>query len=424
MLVNAALVIVIALLAAMAFERVNLPGLLGMVLTGILLGPHALALLQGVVTLPAGVESTLFLSDELLHISPDLRQAALFVILIRAGLGISKATLNRVGGAALRMGSIPCLLEGATVAVTARLILQWSWVEAGLLGFVLAAVSPAVVVPQMLGLKESGHGEEKEVPTLILAGSSLDDVFAITLFGALLNMTRIGREQVSLARELLHIPVSIAVGIAAGLLIGWLLVRYFRLHPMRHTRKAVIIMVAAILLFHVGELDLIPMAGLLGIMAIGFMILECDTALAKAMAAKFNTVWVIAEIVLFVLIGAEVRIDLLFRSGLIGLAIVAVGLAGRSLGVWFALLKSHLNTREKTFCMVANLPKATVQAAIGGIVLSEWQAGTIALAHGQATGDTILAMAVLAIVVTAPLGVIGINLTASRCLTVPTRPTD
>ncbi len=386
MLINLAVITTIALLLSWAFERFRLPGLLGMILTGVLLGPCGLDII----------------GTDLMAISAELRTAALIVILIRAGLGINRETLNRIGIPALKMSCIPGILEGLVVLLASRLLLDLPLAQAGMLAFIVAAVSPAVVVPQMLDLKEKGFGRHKEVPTLVLAGASLDDVFAITLFGVFLGMGK-GEHQ-NLLVSFLKIPFSIVLGVGLGATIGYLLVRFFRRYTMRDTRKVLVFMAAAIL-FHQLE-NYLAIASLVGIMAIGFVILEQHDDLAKRLAAKFNKIWVFAEILLFVLIGAQVQVGVVLGAGLVGLLLIALGLAGRSLGVWLSLAGSELDRKERLFCMIAYTPKATVQAAIGALPL----------AAGLPHGEVILAIAVLSIIVTAPLGAIGIRMASQRLL--------
>ena len=262
----------------------------------------------------------------------------------------------------------------------------------GVLAFIIAAVSPAVVVPQMLRLKELGFGQNKEVPTLVLAGASIDDVVAITIFGAFIKIAQKSTD--SLIGQLFNIPLSIITGILAGAIVGFLLHFVYQKIKMRATKQALVFIAGAIILFWM-EHDLnLPLASLLGVMTIGFVILEKDSNVATKLAAKFNKIWVFAEIILFVLIGAAVKTSVMLDAGLIGLAILALGLIARSIGVWAALIGSELNKKEKLFCSFAYLPKATVQAAIGATPLA------LGLPHGE----IILAIAVLSIIVTAPLG--------------------
>jgi len=387
MVTNLAVIFLLSLLFNWFFEKLRLPGLLGMLLAGVLLGPYCFN----------------YMDPTLQMVSGELRTAALIVILIRAGLGISKKTLNRVGGAALRMSCIPGLCEGLCIMPTAHYLLGLGWMDAGMLGFIIAAVSPAVVVPQMLDLKEKRFGANKEVPTLILAGASLDDVFAITIFYVFFNLG--SGQGGNLAPELSKVPLGILLGVAGGILLGWILLRLFRWFHMRDTKKVLVFLLTAILFHHLETMKW-PVASLLGIMAVGFVILEKREDLAHRLAAKFGKVWVFAEILLFVLVGAQVNVALAFQAGLIGIAVIAVGLAGRSIGVWMALLGSDLNAKEKLFCVFAYIPKATVQAAIGAIPL----------AAGLAAGPLILAIAVLSIVITAPLGAVLIRNTAPKLL--------
>ncbi|QSH41361.1 cation:proton antiporter [Lentisphaerota bacterium ZTH] len=389
MLVNLALVVITALFINWCFEKVKIPGLLGMIILGIVFGPNCLG----------------WISVDLLHLSAELRTAALIVILIRAGLGLKRETLNEVGFSALKMSCIPCLIEGFTITLVAKFMLALSWPAAGMLGFIIAAVSPAVVVPQMLDIKTRGYGKNREVPTLILAGASIDDVFAITMFGVFLAAGT--GAAVNIAMQFVKVPIGIVLGIGVGLLVGWLLVKFFNRFEMRATKKAIIFMIAAILLHKIEYFkDYVPIASLLGIMAMGFVMLELNNRVANELAQKFNKVWILAEILLFVLIGAQVNIHVAWHAGLIGIAVIAIGLAGRSLGVWLALLGSRLNAKERLFCCFSYFPKATVQAAIGAIPLS----------MGVKGGEVILAVAVLSIILTAPAGAGLIRATHTRLL--------
>lgn len=401
-LIDFALIVLAALLGNLLFSRCSLPGILGMIAAGILLGPSGLNLLGPAV----------------LDVLREFKTLALIVILLRAGLGISRATLNQIGGQALRMGFIPCVAEGLAVAAAGHVLLGLSILEAGMLGFIVGAVSPAVVVPAMLGLKQAGLGGEREVPTLVLAGSSLDNVVAITIFGAIAGMAAGG--SVNLGYVVLGIPLGIVVGGLMGVMMGHFLVALFRAHEYRNTTKAILILVLSVLFYEAAEWrevkDLVPVASLLGIMAVGFVILEKHDALAHRLAEKLSNIWILAEILLFVFIGAEVRLAAL-DSSLVGtgLLILTIGLSVRSLGVWASLIGSGLEGREKLFCVIAYLPKATVQAAIGAVPLAMVLDGQVT-DMSVATGETILAIAVLSIVVTAPLGAIGVKYGGRRLL--------
>ncbi len=380
MLFNLAIIVSIALFANWCCEKINIPGLLGMIAVGILFGPH-------------GIPNCNLISPLIDSMSSELRTAALIVILIRAGLGLNRQTLNKVGIPALKMSCIPCLLEGSAITLIAHYLLKLDWAPSGMLGFIIAAVSPAVVVPQMLDIKAKGYGKKREVPTLILAGASIDDVFAITLFGVFLAAGT--GKAINIAIQFIKVPLGIITGIAIGMLAGYLLVKFFKKVSMRDTKKMLIFLVAAILLHELEYFkDYLPIATLLGVMAMGFVLLEMDSRRAHNLAAKFNKLWIFAEILLFVLIGAQVDINVALDAGLWGIAIITLGLCARSIGVWLALLGSKLNKNERLFCIIAYLPKATVQAAIGAIPLN----------MGIKGGELILAIAVLSIIITAPLG--------------------
>lgn len=395
MLLNIALIITIALILYYLFSLVKLPGILGLIFAGIIVGPSVLNVVDPEVSI----------------ILKELKTAALIVILIRAGLGINRETLHKVGRPAINMSFIPGVLEGCTVMLAAVYLFHFSWIEGGILGFIIAAVSPAVVVPSMLELKEKGFGKKKEVPTLVLAGASVDDVFAITIFGVFTGLA--AGSEVNMGHILWSVPLGIVLGALLGALLGLFLVWFFKKFHIRDTKKVIIFMIAAVAYYELSELEavksIIPLAGLLGVMAIGFVILERYAKLAKRLASKFNKVWVLAEILLFVYIGTEVQLNQLDASLIsTGLLILFVGLLARSLGVWISLLKSDLNNKERLFCVIAYWPKATVQAAIGAVPLTMILAGKINSVTVE-TGQMILAMAVLSIVVTAPLGAIGIK---------------
>lgn len=396
MLFSFAIFILVAILLAKVFEKLKLPGLLGMIITGILLGEYSKDYFINFLHL--NFLEPFFISDKILGISSDLRLWALIVILIRAGLGIDKDILKKIGKVAIRMASIPCLVEGFTIMLVTHLLLGYSLPISGCLGFIIAAVSPAVVVPAMLNLKEKNIGKEKEIPTLILAGASIDDIFAITLFSSFLSLA-LGKN-VNIYTELLKIPMSIISGIVLGGVFGLLLVKFFKAYHIRDTRKVIIFLMISITFHQIETLNLFPMASLLGIMTMGFIILEKYPVLAKRLSLKFNKLWVFAEIVLFVLIGAAVNIKVIFDSSLIGIAIILIGLIGRMIGVRLALVGSDLNNKEKLFCGLAYIPKATVQAAMAGIPLM----------MGVPHGEILLAIGVLSIIISVPIGVIGITL--------------
>jgi NhaP-type Na+/H+ or K+/H+ antiporter len=304
------------------------------------------------------------------------------------------------------------------VLFASHFILDFTYIEGGILGFIVAAVSPAVVVPQMLELKELGWGKKREIPTLVLAGASLDDVFAITLFGVFLGLA--GGSEINIPYLLFSVPVGIMLGALIGTGIGFGLIRYFKKVHIRDTKKVILFMIIAIVFYEFTELqkikDIIPIAGLLGIMTIGFILLEYYSKLATRLAVKFGKVWVLAEILLFVYIGTAIDIKDIHTSMIFsGLLILLLGLTARSIGVWISLLRSSLNMKERFFCMIAYLPKATVQAAIGAVPLSMYYSGKMGTMT-EITGQTILTIAVLSIIVTAPLGAIGIKLSGAKLL--------
>lgn len=338
------------------------------------------------------------------ELEPFLKSFALIVILLRAGLGISRKTLKKAGKTAILMAFIPCLFEGIVLTIAFHFFFNFAWSIAGLTAFMLSAVSPAVIVPSMLDLKDKGIGRKNEVPTIILAGASVDDVFAITIFTIFLSLST-GREA-SILRSFLFIPVSITAGIISGLILGAVLLLIFRkTHSnMRATEKLLILLAAAVLLVQVG--DWLQIAALIGVMTLGFVILERSQPIAQELSLKLSKIWIFAEIILFVLIGLSVDPAVAASAGLKGVGVVSIGLIFRGLGVLAATIGSGLSFREKLFCVIAYIPKATVQAALG----------SVALAYGLPEGNMILALAVLAIIFTAPLGLIGIRLTAHRLL--------
>lgn len=390
MTTSIALIIILGLLANYLFMKLKLPGLLGMLILGIIMGPYVFNQLD----------------ESILIISSDLRKLALIIILLRAGLGISKSNLNKVGKTAIKMSFIPGLLEGFSIAGMSMLIFDLSFIEGGILGFIIAAVSPAVVVPSMLNFISDKIGTKKSIPTLILASASVDDVVAITIFTAFLGLY--SGSKVNIGIQLLNIPFSILLGITIGIILGLGLVWMFNKYHIRDTKKVLIILGIAILLTSTEELlsGVIPIASLLGVMTIGFILLEKKENVAKRLALKYNKIWIFAEILLFVLIGSQVNINVAFESGFKGLIIIAIGLTARGIGVLISTAGTNLNKKERLFCIIAYIPKATVQAAIGAIPLS----------LGIPSGDLILALAVLSILITAPLGLIGINIGSKKLL--------
>ncbi|SHH36346.1 cation:proton antiporter [Tepidibacter thalassicus] len=385
-----AIIILLGLLANQFFKKLKLPGLLGMLILGVIIGPYGLNLI----------------APEILNISSDLRKIALIIILLRAGFGISRNELKRVGNTALKLGCIPGIIEGFTIAVVSTKVLGFSFIEGGILGFIIAAVSPAVVVPQMLDLIQKGIGSKKGVPTLMLAGSSIDDVFAITIFGTFMGLY--SGKNINIAIQILGIPLSIILGVILGLITALVIIKIFNKYHINDTQKVLVVLSGAILLTSIEVLleDKIEIASLLGVMTIGFIMREKTQEMYKKLADSFNKIWVFAQILLFVLVGAQVNISVAFESGTKGLIIILIGLVARSIGVFLSVLGTDLNYKERLFCIISYIPKATVQAAIGAVPL----------AVGVVSGDIILAIAVLSILITAPVGALLISVSSKKLL--------
>ncbi len=382
MLTSLALIFLLGLILGSIFKKMRLPSLLGMMITGMILSPYALNVLD----------------PSILDISPDLRQLALIIILTRAGLSLDIGDLKKVGRPAILMCFVPACFEIIGVILIAPRVFGISLLDAAIMGSVIAAVSPAVVVPRMIKIMEEGYGKEKSVPQLILAGASVDDVFVIVLFTAFISLATGGVASVS---SFLQIPSSIVLGILLGVILGIGLTIMFKHIHMRDSVKIIIIISLSCLLIELQNLldGMIPISGLLAIMSMGITIYQKYKVLAGRLSTKYNQLWVAAEILLFVLVGATVDLNYAVQAGLKALIIVIGALVFRMLGVYVSLLKTKLSKKEKIFCMIAFSPKATVQAAIGAIPLS----------LGLACGIQVLTVAVLAILITAPFGAIGID---------------
>ncbi|WP_454053186.1 cation:proton antiporter [Clostridium sp. Marseille-Q7071] len=390
MATSIALILLLGFIVNSIFNKIKLPGLLGMLILGVIIGPYGLNLL----------------SNSILTISPDIRKIALIIILLRAGLGINKKELKEVGITAIKFSCIPGIIEGLFIAIICTKLLGFTFIEGGILGFIIAAVSPAVIVPSMLELIENKIGTNKGIPTIILAGASIDDVFAITIFTSFLSMY--GGNKVNLGLKVLEIPLSILLGILLGIIVSIILLQVFKIFKIRNTKKVLLVLASAILLNSLEGIlkDKIEIATLLGVMTIGFVITEKDNAIGKALSDKFNKMWIFAEIFLFVLVGAQVNISVAIDAGFLGILIILFGLLGRSIGVFICTIGTNLNLKERLFCVIAYIPKATVQAAIGAVPLSV----------GVASGDIMLAIAFLSILITAPLGAIGIKISSNKFL--------
>lgn len=385
-----ALIIILGLGGDYLFKRLQLPGLIGMLIVGVLAGPFVLNLM----------------SPEMMKVSGDFRKIALIVILLRAGFELRRDVLRRVGRAAVIMSTVPAVFEIGGVMLVAPKLLNMTYLEAAILGSILAAVSPAVVVPLMIDYMDRGRGAKKGIPTMILGASSLDDVFVIVLFTVFLGMY--GGEQGNIFFQLGAIPVSIVLGIIVGLIPGYFLYRLFTKYDWRPPKRTMMVMGVAIVLTWLEAVceEHVPVASLLGVMAIGFVILEKSEPIAHIISQKLKKLWIFAELLLFVLVGAQVNIHVAWKAGLAGTLVIFIGLIFRSVGTYVSLFGTPFDWKEKLFCVVAYIPKATVQAAIGALPL----------AAGVASGEVILAVAVLSILLTAPIGAIGIMIFGERVL--------
>ena len=389
MLLSIALILLVGMFMGWICRKVKLPALLGMLLTGIVLGPYVMNLLD----------------ESILGISAQLRKIALVIILTRAGLGLDISVLKKLGRPAIFMCFLPATFELFGMLLLAPRLFGLTLLEAAVLGAVLAAVSPAVVVPRMVKLMEEGYGTREGIPQLILAGASVDDVYVIVLFSTFVGMMQ--GEGVSPVR-FMNIPVSILLGIGIGILLGGLLSLYFQKIHIRDTVKVLLILSISFLLVAAEDAlnTSITFSALIAIMFLGIAVRQKRGEVASRLSAKYGKLWVAAEVFLFVLVGACVNVSYLGKVGVRAILLIAGALVFRMAGVFFCLLGTKLNWKERLFAMVAYTPKATVQAAIGGIPL----------ALGFACGETVLTVAVLAIVITAPLGAFAIELLYKKLL--------
>jgi len=389
MLISIALILMVGMFMGWLCKKIKLPGLLGMLFTGIILGPYVLN----------------FIDDSILSISADLRKIALIIILTRAGLSLDIKDLKKVGRPAVLMCFIPACFEMTGMVLLAPRILGISTLDAAIMGAVVAAVSPAVVVPKMIKLMEEGYGVKQGIPQLILAGASVDDVFVIVMFTAFTGLAQ--GEAVSL-KSFVNVPLSVITGIFVGLAAGCLLAKFFEKVHIRDTSKVMILLSVSFILVTAEDYaaDMIPFASLIGVMAAGISLQKKREVVAKRLSSKFNKLWVVSEIMLFVLVGAAVDIQYAVKAGIAPVFLIFSVLIFRMTGVFVCLLKTKLNIKEKAFCMLAYMPKATVQAAIGGLPL----------AMGLSCGNIVLSVAVIAILITAPLGAFCIDMTYKRFL--------
>ena len=389
MLLSISLILLVGMSVGWICQKMKLPSLLGMLVIGIVLGPYMLNLLD----------------DSILGISAELRKIALIIILTRAGLGLDLSGLKKIGRPAVLMCFVPASLELLGILLIAPKLLGISMLEAAILGAVLAAVSPAVVVPRMVKLMEEGYGVREGIPQLILAGASVDDVYVIVLFSTFLGM--IQGESASVI-HFINIPISIFLGVGIGFLIGIILAYYFKKVHIRDTSKVLIILSISLLLVVLEDHLTIPItfSALIALMFIGIGLQKKREVVARRLSVKYGKLWVAAEVFLFVLVGATVNIGYLSKVGVNALVVIAVALIFRMFGVFLCLLGTSLDKKERLFAMMAYTPKATVQAAIGGIPLS----------LGLACGEIVLTVAVLAIVLTAPAGAFAMDLSYKKFL--------
>ena len=395
MLTSLALIFLVGISLAAICKKIKLPGIIGMLITGVVLGPFVLDLLD----------------PSILGISSELRQMALVIILLKAGLSLNFKDLKKVGRPAILMSFLPAVFEIAAFLLFAPALLGLKRFEAALMGAVLAAVSPAVVVPRMVQMMEQKYGTGKSIPQMILAGASLDDVFVIVLFTAFLGMAQ-GKG--ASAVSFLNIPVSIVLGVllgaAAGFLLSWLFeTNYSHKHLVRNSMKVIIILGTAFLLLAVEKWleGTVAVSGLLAVMSMGMVIaVRSVPEVTKRLQEKYGKLWLAAEVVLFVLVGAAVDISKTFEAGAGAVLMIFTALLFRCVGVTLCLIGTKLNVKERLYCVIAYIPKATVQAAIGAVPLS----------LGLPCGNIILSVAVLSIVITAPLGAIGMDLSYKKLL--------
>lgn len=395
MLTSLAFIFLAGLAMAGICQQLKIPRIIGMLAVGILLGPSVLNLLD----------------PSILMISADLRKMALIIILLKAGLSLNIADLKKVGRPAIMMSFVPASFEILGFVLLGPVLLGLSVIEAAVMGAVLAAVSPAVVVPRMVQLMETKYGTEKSIPQMIMAGASCDDIFVIVLFTTFAGMAQGGSAGIA---DFVGIPVSIVLGILLGAAVGWLTGRFFETayahrHCVRNSMKVIILLGLSFLLVSVETWleGIVPVSGLLAVVSMAAVLkMSSVDFVSKRLSEKFGKLWLAAEVILFVLVGAAVDIRYTLVAGPAAVLLILLALVFRSVGVTICMLGTKLNFRERLFCVIAYLPKATVQAAIGSVPLS----------MGLACGNMVLSVAVLAIIITAPLGAFGIDFSYRRLL--------
>lgn len=395
MLTSLALIFLFGLIFGALFQKLRLPPLLGMLIVGIVLGPYALN----------------WLDDSLLSISADLRQIALIIILTRAGLNLNISDLKKVGRPAILMCFLPACFEILGMLVLAPPLLHISYLDAAIMGAVVGAVSPAVIVPKMLRLMEEGYGTKKSIPQLILAGASVDDVFVIVLFS---SFTGLAKGESFSPWRFAEIPISILLGVLLGSALGLLLAFFFQKVHVRDSVKVLLLLSFSFLLVALEDAleGFVPISGLIAVMSLGIALQRKRDIVARRLSLKFSKLWVAAELLLFVLVGATVDLHYAYAAGLPAVILIFGVLLFRMAGVWVCLFKTKLLFKERLFCVLAYMPKATVQAAIGSVPLS----------MGLSCGNIVLTVAVLAILITAPLGAFLIDLTYKKLLSRDEKP--
>ena len=396
MLTSLSFIFLVGLAMGAICQKLKLPRIIGMLATGIVLGPYVLDLLD----------------PSILSISADLRKMALIIILLKAGLSLNLDDLKKVGRPAIMMSFVPASFEIIGYLLFAPSILGITRVEAAVMGSVLAAVSPAVVVPRMVQLMETKYGTEKAIPQMIMAGASCDDIFVIVLFTTFLSMAQGGSADI---KAFANIPISIILGIILGAIVGYLLCLFFetayaKKHYVRNSMKVIIVLGFSFLLIAIESWleGKIAVSGLLAVVSMACVLkMKCTAFVSKRLSEKFGKLWLAAEVILFVLVGAAVDIRYTLEAGIAAVAMIFVALIFRSFGVLFCTVKTNLSAKERAFCVIAYLPKATVQAAIG----------SVPFAAGLPCGKIVLSVAVMAIIITAPLGAFGMDLTYKKILT-------